>query len=206
MDRKGVVIVFLNQLLNAVFQIVLFSLIPLIWWLITAMKKENFFRWLGMKRAECASQKNLWILTGIVLVVCFLVGEFAIWLRGDLAAADSAYKVMGAAALPSVLAYSYLQTGLSEEILFRGFLLKRMAAKFGFTAANVIQALIFGALHLTMVWGRAGLAAGIVITIYPMLPAVAFAYLNEKKAGGSILPSWIIHGTINTFSALVTLF
>ena len=189
------VIVFLNQLLNAVFQIVLFSLIPLIWWLITAMKKENFFRWLGMKRAECASQKNLWILTGIVLVVCFLVGEFAIWLRGDLAAA-----------LPSVLAYSYLQTGLSEEILFRGFLLKRMAAKFGFTAANVIQALIFGALHLTMVWGRAGLAAGIVITIYPMLPAVAFAYLNEKKAGGSILPSWIIHGTINTFSALVTLF
>lgn len=197
---------FVNQLLNAIFQVALFSIIPLIWWLITARKKENFLKWLGVKRPECENKKSLVLLTLIIFVVCFFGGQLAIWLRGDVAAADSAYKGMGIPALPSVLVYSYIQTGLSEEILFRGFLLKRLAAKFGFTIANVIQALIFGAIHLTMVWGQVGFVAGAVIVIYPMIPAVALAYLNEKRAGGSILPSWIIHGTLNTLSTLLSLF
>ena len=197
---------FLNQLLNAIIQVVLFSIIPFIWWLVTARKKEKFFEWLGVKKPECESKKNLILTMAIILAICFLAGEFAIWLRGDAAAADSAYKGMGLAALPSVLVYSFIQTGLSEEILFRGFLLKRLTAKFGFTIANIIQALIFGAIHLTMVWGQVGIIAGIVIVVYPMIPAVAFAYLNEKKAKGSILPSWIIHGTLNTVSSIFSLF
>lgn len=197
---------FLNQLLNAVFQVVLFSVIPLVWWFVTARKKENFFKWLGIKKTESEDVKNLILSIAAIIVVCFLVGELAVWMRGDVAAAESAYKGMGLAALPSVLVYAYIQTGLSEEILFRGFLLKRLAAKFGFTVANIIQALIFGAIHLTMVWGQVGIIAGIVIVIYPMIPAVAFAYLNEKKADGSILPSWIAHGTLNTISTLFSLF
>lgn len=197
---------FLNQLLNAIIQVVLFSIIPFIWWLVTARKKEKFFEWLGVKKPECESKKNLILTMAIILAICFLAGEFAIWLRGDVAAADSAYKGMGLAALPSVLVYSFIQTGLSEEILFRGFLLKRLTAKFGFTIANIIQALIFGAIHLTMVWGQVGIIAGIVIVVYPMIPAVTFAYLNEKKAKGSILPSWIIHGTLNTVSSIFSLF
>lgn len=197
---------FLNQLLNAIIQVALFSVIPFIWWLVTARKKEKFFEWLGVKKPECESKKNLILTMAIILAICFFAGEFAIWLRGDVAAADSAYKGMGLAALPSVLVYSFIQTGLSEEILFRGFLLKRLTAKFGFTIANIIQALIFGAIHLTMVWGQVGIIAGIVIVVYPMIPAVAFAYLNEKKAKGSILPSWIIHGTLNTVSSIFSLF
>lgn len=197
---------FLNQLLNAIFQVVLFSVIPLVWWFVTARKKENFFKWLGIKKTASEDVKNLILSIAAIIVVCFLVGELAVWMRGDVAAAESAYKGMGLAALPSVLVYAYIQTGLSEEILFRGFLLKRLAAKFGFTVANIIQALIFGAIHLTMVWGQVGIIAGIVIVIYPMIPAVAFAYLNEKKADGSILPSWIAHGTLNTISTLFSLF
>ena len=54
--------------------------------------------------------------------------------------------------------------------------------------------------------GQVGIIAGIVIVVYPMIPAVAFAYLNEKKAKGSILPSWIIHGTLNTVSSITSLF
>lgn len=197
---------FLNQLFNAIFQVILFSIIPLIWWFVTARKKENFFKWLGLKKPECKSKKALILSMLLIFVICFVVAQFAIWIRGDVAAAESAYKGMGIVALPSVLVYSYIQTGLSEEILFRGFLLKRLAAKFGFTIANIIQALIFGAIHITMVWGQVGIVAGVVIVIYPIVPAVAFAYLNEKKSGGSILPSWIIHGTLNTVSTLFSLF
>ena len=78
-------------------------------------------------------------------------------------------------------------------------------AKWGFVVANIVQALIFGALHLTMVWGQVGFLAGMVIVIYPMIPAVLMSILNEKKADGSILPSWLVHGTINTVSALMVL-
>lgn len=196
---------FLNQLWNAVFQVFLFSIIPLVWWLITARKKENFFKWLGIKKPESKNGRSLIFAVLITFLVCFLVGEFAVWLGGieDSAAVASAYQGMGLAALPSVLVYAYIQTALSEEILFRGFLLKRMSAKFGFVVANTIQALIFGAIHLTMVWGQVGIATGIVIVIYPMITAAALAYLNEKKANGSILPSWLIHGTLNTLSALL---
>ena len=63
----------------------------------------------------------------------------------------------------------------------------------------------FGALHLIMVWGQVGFLAGAVIVIYPMIPAVLMSILNEKKADGSILPSWFVHGTLNTISALMVL-
>ena len=196
---------FLNQLLNAIIQVLLFSLVPLLWWLVTARKKVAFFDWLGLRWPKNVNTRTLWGSIVLVMVVCFVIGEVAVWARGDVDAAESAYQGMGLGALPTVLVYAFLQTGLSEEILFRGFLLKRLMAKWGFVVANIVQALIFGALDLTMVWGQVGFLAGMVIVIYPMIPAVLMSILNEKKADGSILPSWLVHGTINTVSALMVL-
>ena len=196
---------FLNQLLNAIIQVLLFSLVPLLWWLVTARKKVAFFDWLGLRWPKNVNTRTLWGSIVLVMVVCFVIGEVAVWARGDVDAAESAYQGMGLGALPTVLVYAFLQTGLSEEILFRGFLLKRLMAKWGFVVANIVQALIFGALHLTMVWGQVGFLAGMVIVIYPMIPAVLMSILNEKKADGSILPSWLLPGTINTPSALMVL-
>ena len=196
---------FLNQLLNAIIQVLLFSLVPLLWWLVTARKKVAFFDWLGLRWPKNVNTRTLWGSIVLVMVVCFVIGEVAVWARGDVDAAESAYQGMGLGALPTVLVYAFLQTGLSEEILFRGFLLKRLMAKWGFVVANIVQALIFGALHLTLVWGQVGFLAGMVIVIYPMIPAVLMSILNEKKADGSILPSWLVHGTLNTVSALMVL-
>lgn len=196
---------FLNQLLNAIIQVLLFSLVPLLWWLVTARKKVAFFDWLGLRWPKNVNTRTLWGSIVLVTVVCFVIGEVAVWARGDVEAAESAYQGMGLGALPTVLVYAFIQTGLSEEILFRGFLLKRLMAKWGFVVANIVQALIFGALHLTMVWGQVGFLAGAVIVIYPMIPAVLMSILNEKKADGSILPSWLVHGTLNTVSALMVL-
>ena len=36
-------VMLVNKIISSVMQIILFSLIPLIWWLITARKKESFF-------------------------------------------------------------------------------------------------------------------------------------------------------------------
>lgn len=163
---------FLNQTLNAVIQVVLFALVPFFWWLITARKKESFWSWIGLKKIKTENRKNFVLLLLGSIVFCYALGELAIWLRGDLEAADSAYKGMGAGAIPSILMYAFGQTALSEELLFRGFLMKRLQAKLGFTPAVVIQAVIFGAIHLLMVWGHADLMAGIMIVVYPMVVAV----------------------------------
>lgn len=194
---------FVNALLNGLFQVVLFTLVPLVWWLVTARKKENFFSWLGLKKPVVKNWKRWSVTVLLAAVVCWGLGELAIYLRGPLAAADSQYKGMGAAAIPSVLAYSLIQTALSEEILFRGFMLKRLQTKLGFPAATVIQTVIFGAIHLLMVWGQVNLLAGLLIVVYPMVVAVVFSYINEKLSGGSILPSWIVHGLLNTVSGIM---
>ena len=194
---------FLNQTLNAVIQVVLFALIPFIWWLITARKKESFWSWIGFKKIKTENKKKFILFLLCCCVVCYALGELAIWLRGDLEAADSAYKGMGVAAIPSILMYAFGQTALSEEILFRGFLMKRLQAKWGFSVATIIQAVIFGALHLLMVWGQVGFIAGFIIVVYPMVMAVLLSWINEKKAGGSIYPSWIIHGILNSITGIL---
>jgi len=194
---------FLNQTLNAIIQVVLFALIPFIWWLITARKKESFWSWIGLKKIKTENKKNFALFLLGSCVVCYALGELAIWLRGDLEAADSAYKGMGATAIPSILVYAFGQTALSEEILFRGFLMKRFQAKWGFKPAVMVQAVIFGAVHLLMVWGQADLMAGAMIVLYPMVVAVLLSWINEKKAGGSIYPSWIIHGVLNSVTGIL---
>ena len=41
---------FISELSGAVFQVILFALIPFVWWLISAKKKTNFFEWIGLKK------------------------------------------------------------------------------------------------------------------------------------------------------------
>lgn len=52
---------FAQALLNGIIQVIIFSLVPLIWWLITSSKRENFLSWLGIKKPIVKSKKK-WIL------------------------------------------------------------------------------------------------------------------------------------------------
>ena len=194
---------FINQTLNAVIQVIIFSVIPFVWWLCTARKKEGFWSWIGFEKIKVTNKRNFIILLLGVCIACYALGELALMMRGDLEAADSAYKGMGVKAIPSILMYAFGQTALSEEILFRGFLLKRLQSKWGFKFATTVQAIIFGALHILMVWGEVGIVAGIVIVIYPMVIAVVLSWINEKKADGSIYASWIIHGILNSVTGIL---
>lgn len=194
----------LNQLINSIIQIILFSIIPFIWWLITARKKENFFTWLGFKRP--ARKKKVLILCILGgFAICEVVGllVYNVLLKTDWN--TSSFAGMGAAGIPCAIFYSYLQTALSEEIIFRGFIQKRLQSKLGFTAATIIQAALFGAIHVILSLSQITVAQGIALFFYPMLPAIVFAYVNEKKADGSILPSWLIHGTLNLVTQLIQL-
>ena len=66
--------------------------------------------------------------------------------------AANQFAGLGAAAVIPALFYAIIQTGLSEELLFRGFLLKRLMKIFDFQGANLLQSIVFGCVHGTMLW------------------------------------------------------
>lgn len=200
--------IFVNELVGAIVQVLLFALIPFIWWLITARKKENFFKWIGFKKIEHEGKVVNTVLITIVAVVVY--GGLSILsiklLPEGITTAGSDFAGMGAKAIPAVVAYGFIRTGFAEELLFRGFLLKRFSNKFGLAAGNTIQAILFGLLHGVPF----GLATGnvlvtVLLTILPGAFGWFQGWLNEKRCGGSIIPSWLLHGTINTIVAILSL-
>lgn len=65
-----------NELIGSIVQILLFTLIPFIWWLITARKKEKFFSWIGLKKPVGDKKKILLFMLG-AFVICEVVGTIS---------------------------------------------------------------------------------------------------------------------------------
>lgn len=200
--------VFINEFIGAVIQLLAFSLIPVIWWLITARKKESFFRWIGLKRIT--NEK------GIIKTILLTVLAAAIYIgltylcinmiSNEITAAGSQFAGLGYIAVPAAFIYGYIRTGLAEEIVFRGFILKRAKNKFGFIAGNTVQAVIFGLLHgLPFGFATGNILVTILLTILPGAFGWYQGWLNENRCGGSIIPSWLLHGTMNFLVALFSL-
>lgn len=199
-------VMLVNKIISSVMQIILFSLIPLIWWLITARKKESFFKWIGLKKIEKENKKSS-VVNMLPIAISYLIVSFiTIYLIKDIETATSEFAGMGISALLPALIYAIFNTSLPEEILFRGFLLKRIASKFGYMIANIIQSTIFGLLHGFMFFNVLGIVKTIVIILFTGIIAFAMGYINEKKANGSILPSWFIHALSNIFASIIAMF
>jgi len=198
---------FISEFFGALTQVVMFGLIPLIWWLITARKKENFFKWLGFRKVEHEGKWSGTIIKTVIAVAVY--GTLTLVTVGQLEGvtkAGSAFSGEGAVAIPAVIAYGLIRTALSEEILFRGFILKRVQNKFGFAVGNTVQAILFGLLH-GVPFGIAShsVVALVVLTITPAAIGWYMGWLNEKKCGGSIVSSWMMHGIINVIIGCMAL-
>lgn len=196
----------IQTLISAVIQVILFSLIPFIWWLVTAKKEKSFFEWTGLKKPETKSPKQLIIWCVGVAAAFLTLSVFIMAPLSNIETAASGFAGMGAAALPAILIYAAVQTGLSEEIVFRGFLLKRFASRFGFTAGNIIQSILFGFLHGVMFFPVTGAPKAILIILFTGGIGWCMGFINETKAGGSIIPSWCIHAAANIFSGICSAF
>jgi membrane protease YdiL (CAAX protease family) len=193
----------ISKAVSSVIQIILFSLIPFIWWLITARKKMNFFRWIGLKKTAGTSFL-LW--TAGISAAFILVSFFMLTSLKGVEMATSDFAGLGIGALPAILVYALFNTALPEEILFRGFILKRIANKFGFAAGNTVQALIFGIVHGIMFFTVTGPVKALLIILFTGIIGWFIGFINEKKAEGSIIPGWIIHSIANIFSGLCSAF
>lgn len=196
----------MNLLISSIIQIILFSLIPFIWWLVTARKDETFFEWIGLKKISNlkASQTIVWMLG--IMVAFLILSVYVLKSVSNVETATSMFSGAGITAVPGIMVYAFLNTSLPEEILFRGFLLKRLSDKIGFTVSNALQSIIFGLMHGALFFTAAGVVKAILIVVFTGAIGWCMGYVNEKKSGGSILPSWCIHAAANIFSGICSAF
>ncbi|MDU2373569.1 MAG: CPBP family intramembrane glutamic endopeptidase [Peptoniphilus harei] len=194
----------INKIINSLLEIILFSLLPFLFWCFSARKQERFTDWIGLKKIKGAKKTAL----AIILVTVFYLAISLVFLKGlnNIESATSEFQGLGFAALPAIFIYAVFNTSFPEEILFRGFILKRLANKLGFTKANFIQGLIFGLLHGVMFFPLVGNLKTILIILLTSLAAFAMGYVNEEISGGSIIPSWIIHAISNFIAGIYLAF
>ncbi len=107
---------------------------------------------------------------------------------------------LGGQAIAMAFLYGVVQTGFTEELLFRGLIAGSLSRRLPIVWANLAQALLFFLPHLgilfiateTWVWG-----------MLPVVYAVAFVLGWVRMQSGSILGSWLIHASSNVTMALV---
>lgn len=197
----------LNELIGAVVQVLLFALVPLIFWFVTARKKESFCKWIGLEKPACKETWKAVLLTALVALL--YIGAMAMCVRilpEGITTAGSMYAGQGISALPSLFFYAFLRTALSEELLFRGFILKRVQDIKGFSVGNTVQALLFGLMHgIPFGIVTRSISALFLLTLIPGLFGWYEGWLNEKRCGGSIVPGWMVHGCLNLLTGILSL-
>ena len=60
----------LSKLLEVLLQVVVFSLIPFIWWFVTARRKEPFLSWIGLKAV-----RGSWLAISGCILFFFLLSS-----------------------------------------------------------------------------------------------------------------------------------
>lgn len=195
----------LNKIMTSFLQLILFSLFPLIWWLFTD-KKVSFFQWIGLKKVV-GDRSKIWGMGVVVFAILVGLGLLLIiFVTGTKNLANAQFAKATPVAMIAMLFYAFIQTALAEEILFRGFLGKRLISYFGFLVGNLAQAACFATIHVLGIVSSSGIFTIVGVFIFTSLVGYLMGYINEQLVGGSILPSWIIHGCSNVASTVFLMF
>ncbi|MGL4911842.1 MAG: CPBP family glutamic-type intramembrane protease [Romboutsia sp.] len=188
---------------SAIMQVVIFSIVPFLWWRLKYKKESTFFKWIGLyKPVKSTSTKS---------VVIVIVGYFLMWVISRFISNEvsSNFTSMGIAAVIPSLIVCFIQNGLCEEILFRGFIGKRLISKFGDSNGILMQAILFGTMHIALALAldmSINMSLLIGYFIFPTMAGWILGYIDEKVYNGSIIPSILLHGIVNFIRDLFFIF
>ena len=105
-------------------QFIVFAFIPLVVWSVNFRNKQTFLNWIGLKKITPEHRKITISITLLVSIIFSITSIPPLYLTKDIGMATSIFDGLGVDVVPAILVFSFLKTGLSEEILFRGFILK----------------------------------------------------------------------------------
>lgn len=206
----------LQAFIDAFSQVFAVLLLALVSWSISVfvrrrrkMSSPNFFSFIGLHIKGFSWGREFTRVFAVSLglgALGTLLSFYFVEGYGEFVKSDSSpyWRILkngfNAQAVGMAAIYCGLQAGLSEEILFRGLISKRLIGAYGFNKGNIAQALIFWLLHFVLVGGVTGawislLQLTVLATIFPI--ALLMGYANERLSGGSLVASWLIHGGMN---------
>ncbi len=176
-------------------QFIVFAFVPFIWWLIRYRKQITFFKWIGLFKPQKIASNEEAIFGIVGYMVLWLITHFPPITKYTQPSADAYAGLRFEAVIPCLIV-CFIQNGICEELLFRGFLGKRFATKLGVNAGNIAQAICFGLLHVLFFSGN-GMTTYILLIITTSIGGWILGYIDEKIFNGSIIPSIILHGLGN---------
>lgn len=196
-----VVNILINEFIVVIFNILLFSIIPFVWYLIRGKSSKGFARSIGIYKPH---KINL-VVTILVITTVYLITLSTNVLVIKLG--YSGRSIVDTHDFTLITFFIYLlpyglKTGIAEEIFFRGFVAKKLIKNLGFSKGNVVQAVVFALPHF-VIRGSASLVDIIVRIINAFLLGYAFGYIMDRKSNGSIIPVMISHILINMISSLI---
>lgn len=200
-------------LFSAVLQVLVVLAVAFVVHLIARRRARGFLAYVGLYRPERRSLAYATAVAAAFTLVMLLLFRAA-HLESVATAPNTVagrLRALGpsATAVAALVIYAVVQTSLSEEILFRELLAKRLIAALGFAAGNLIQAALFGGMHLPLfagpgvafTWSRAAFIVGATGAMGWLMGAV-----NERRGNGSILASWWTHALTNLVAYRVLAF
>jgi membrane protease YdiL (CAAX protease family) len=133
----------------------------------------------------------------ILALVCALLIAYLPWPPAPFARAGSPQRAfvglgLTGLSLSMALLYGIVQTGFTEELLFRGLIAGSLSRRLRFPWANLLQALIFLLPHV--------LALRVMPEMWPILPVIFVIALFVGWArikSGSIIGPWLVHASLN---------
>jgi len=200
--------VFKKSVTSGLFQLGFFTLIPFIAYLISQRRILGFFESLGFYLPD----KIVSFL--VVYLVLFVTSRFfkltrKIFLEEAPSSLEDKLPLIQDAikagkspyTIGAVLFLGLITTGLSEEILFRGFLTKALISGLGFGIGNMLQATVFSLLHAVPLYMQKGsLSDSIHEFVRVFSIAFLMGYCLVYLASGSLLPLWVYHGLGNAIA------
>lgn len=199
--------VLINQIINTFFTFALLAFIPFIWYLINYRKLKGLGNYLGFTKPPEGSFLSALKFTGLgycfsLMVIVILIvqsGEIMTTLTAEAFETGSIFII-----IVSVLLIG-IKTGISEELLFRGFIGKLLIKTFGFKIGNLIQSIIFVLPHYLTFTATPKLEFYLMMLNSGVMGYI-FGFITEKKSNGSIIPAIFMHGLVNITSAFIFFF
>ncbi len=203
-----------QEIVNTVFQLGVVLAVCFVLWLIFARKKSGFARYVGLiaptRRAMTAALALSLVLAPLTVAYYYFSPLKELASGPNTVAGKMVAMGLSAETAATIALVAFVKTALAEEIFFRGLIAKRLIGLAGFWPGNVIHAALFASMHMLVFvipggpafsWGLAGpILATISVT------ALAMVWINERLAGGSIAPSWLMHGLGNAVAYPVLAF
>lgn len=203
----------LSEIIGTLIQIVLFALVPFLIFLFRKDKTSNFLTYVGLYRPTQKSinysvvASLIFLISGIGMVM-FDQGMREVMLHPSTVTGKLNQMGLNISTVLILLIIAFFKTSLAEEILFRGFLAKKLIQKLGFRYGNIFQAFIFGSVHILLL--KALIETTVLAFAYTFFISTfagwVLGYIKVKYANGSIVPGWIAHGLGNTLSYFVIAF